>query len=183
MGFAEAEQAKLAEELETRQERLTLLSHELRSVSRALHHTRRRLEVVQQVAAADRDQLARDYDELLTLPGVRSVEPDGACVRVLTDTIVIEYEGDRIPIGEFALELDLERGIKVVNLRNTSPKSGWDHPHVQAGQPCLGNLREGFEKLLGECTLVPLVAMLLQFLETYTPSTAYCSIDLWRSDR
>ena len=73
----------------------------------------------------------------------------------------------------------LFNGIRVVNLNNASPKSGWDHPHVQAGQPCLGNLREGFEKLLGECTLVPLVAMLLQFLETYTPATAYCSIDLW----
>jgi len=103
----------------------------------------------------------------------------GSVIRVLTDEIVVEHEGQRYKIGRFGLELDLEAGLRVVNLENTGDRSSWDHPHVQAGLPCLGNLREGFEKLLGECQIVPLVSMLIQFLDTYNPETAYCPIEHW----
>jgi hypothetical protein len=107
------------------------------------------------------------------------VEVNGSAVRVLTEEIIIKHEGQRYKIGRFALELDLKEGLRAVNLENTGDKSAWDHPHVQASLPCLGNLRDGFEKLLGECQIVPLVSMLVQFLGSYNPETAYCPIEHW----
>lgn len=179
LGHAELERARLQQEVQARQVQVAQLSQQLRSASRALHQARTGLKVAEGVLAAERARLEGDFEELLSLPGVHAVELEGLHIRVLTNPIVLEHEARRYLIGDFAIDLDLERGIQVVNLNNPGQKSGWDHPHVQAGQPCLGNLREGFEKLLAEYQLVPLVSMLIQFLESYTPDTAYGSVELW----
>lgn len=179
MAYAEAERERLQSEIQKRAEQVSQLSAELRSASRSLHLARRQLSSLKEILAADQIQFEQDFDQLVSLPHAREVEVKGSLVRVLTDTITIEYEGQRYKIGQFALELNLEQGLRVVNLKNTGDKSGWDHPHVQGGLPCLGNLREGFEKLLGECQMVALTSMLVQFLESYNPETAYCPIDHW----
>lgn len=182
MSFGEAERTRLQEEIEQKRVRLAQLSDEVRAVSRTLHAARRRLQAIESIASLERHQFEADFDELLSLPHVRSIELEGTRIRLLTEPIVIEHLGQRYRIGEFALDVDLVRGLQVSNLNNTGPKDGWDHPHIQAGFPCFGNLRDGFEKLLGECQIVPLVSMVIQFLETYTPETAYCSIDLWAKE-
>jgi hypothetical protein len=179
VGHAHAERERLHDEINTRQTQVARLSQELRAASRALHQARARLKGAEAVLASERARLERDFADLRALPSVRSVEVDGTRIRVRTEPIVIQHADRRYRMGEFALDLDLEHGIQVRNLHNAGQKRGWDHPHVQVGQPCLGNLRDGFEKLLAECQLVPLVAMLLQFLETYTPETAYGPIELW----
>ena len=179
MAYAETERERTEKEINKEAERLSQLSAQLRSASRSLHASRRRLVALKEVLATERVQLERDFDQLVLLPHVRAVEVQGSVIRVLTDEIVVEHEGQRYKIGRFGLELDLEAGLRVVNLENTGDRSSWDHPHVQAGLPCLGNLREGFEKLLGECQIVPLVSMLIQFLDTYNPETAYCPIEHW----
>ena len=142
----------------------------------------KQLTAAESVIASDRLQFERDYEDLLTLPGVRGVEVHGHAVTVHTEPIIIDWEGARYRIGEFALLLDFEHGIQIVNLKNTGPKVGWDHPHVQGHLPYLGNMRDGFEKLLGECQLVPLVSMMLQYLETYHPDTAYTPIEQWQRE-
>lgn len=179
MAYAESEQKQLEEEIQKTAEQISRLSDQLRSASRTLHSARRRLAACKAILANERAQFERDFDQLTSLPLVRSVEVDGSMIRVLTDDIIIEHEAQRYRIGRFAIELDLEKGIKIVNVENSSKKSAWDHPHVQANLPCLGNLRDGFEKLLGECQIVPLVSMLLQFLGSYNPETAYGPIEHW----
>lgn len=179
MAYAEAERERLHGEIDKSAEQVSRLSAELRSASRSLHAARRRLSALNEILAAEQVQFEQDFDQLVSLRHVREVEVEGSLVRVLTDTITMEHEGRQYRIGQFALELHLEQGLRVVNLKNTGAKSGWDHPHVQGGLPCLGNLREGFEKLLGECQIVPLASMLIQFLESYNPETAYCPIDHW----
>jgi hypothetical protein len=176
---AEAELARLEAEVASSSEQVAQLSARLRAASRELHLARARRQVVRALLASERERLAVDFDQLVALPGVRSVEVNRGRFRVLTETIYLKHAGATNRIGDFALELDLERGSRIQNLANSGAKAGWDHPHVQAQMPCLGNLRDGFEKLLGELQLAPLISMLLQFLETYDPATAYCSIDQW----
>jgi hypothetical protein len=179
MAYAESEQKQLEKEIQKAAEQISRLSDQLRSASRSLHGARRRLAACKAILASERNQFERDFDQLASLPLVRGVEVDGSMIRVLTDDIIIEHEAQRYRIGRFALELDLEKGIKVVNVDNSGDRSAWDHPHVQANLPCLGNLRDGFEKLLGECQIVPLVSMLIQFLGSYNPETAYGPIEHW----
>lgn len=182
MAYSEAERERLEDEIRVRAEQVSQLSTQMRSASRALHAARRRSGALGSTSAVERAQFEQDFDQLVSLPQVVGVEVKSSLIRVLTGMIVIEHLGQRYRIGRFELELDLERGLRVVNLENTGQKSGWDHPHVQGGLPCLGNLREGFEKLLGECQIVPLASMLIQFLESYNPETAYCSLDLWQKE-
>jgi hypothetical protein len=178
--YTESEREQIEKEIKERGEQISQLSDQLRSASRSLHAARRRLVAVKEILAAERTRFERDFDQLVSLPHVQGIEVHGSTIRVLTDEIIIEYDGHRYKIGRFALELDLQEGLKVVNLENTGDRSAWDHPHVQASLPCLGNLRDGFEKLLGECQIVPLVSMLVQFLDTYDPETAYGPIEHWQ---
>jgi len=178
----ERERVRLRDQLETRRAELNRLSTEMRMLSRELHLGRKKLTGLEEETNEERARFERDFDELLALPGVRRVEAIGSMIRVLTEPVVIEHEGHRYRIGEFALELGLDFGIKVVNLNNTSWATGWDHPHVQGGYPCLGNLKEGCEMLLGEFQLVPLVSLLMQFLEAYDRVSAYGPITLWKRE-
>lgn len=180
MANVEAERERMQKEINKGAEAISQLSAQLRSASRSLHLARRRLAALKELLAAEQIQFERDFDQLVSLPLVQGVEVHGSAIRVLTDEITIEHDGHRYKIGRFALELDLEEGLRIINLDNTGDRSAWDHPHVQASLPCLGNLREGFEKLLGECQIVPLVSMLLQFLGSYNPETAYCPIEHWQ---
>jgi hypothetical protein len=180
VAHAESEVEQIEKEINSGVERISRLSAELRSASRSLHSARRRLLCFKAILATERAQLERDFDQLESLPQVRGVEVHGSAIRVLTDEVIIRHEGQCYKIGRFALELDLTQGLRVVNLENTGDRSAWDHPHVQANLPCLGNLRDGFEKLLGECQIVPLVSMLVQFLGSYNPETAYCPIEHWQ---
>lgn len=178
----ERERVRLRDQMEKRRAELARVSTEMRMLSRELHAGRKKLAGLEEEAAEEKARFERDFDEIMSLPGVRRVEAVGSMVRVITDTIRIEYEGHRYRIGEFALELGLDMGIKVVNLNNTSWATGWDHPHVQGNYPCLGNLKEGCEMLLGEFQLVPLVSLLLQFLESYDRPSAYGPITLWKRE-
>ena len=180
MAYAESEREHVEKEINKGVEQVSQLSAQLRSASRSLHAARRRQLAFKAILATEQAQFERDFDQLESLPYVQGVEVNGPTIRVLTDEIIIKHEGQRYKIGRFALELDLKEGLRVVNLENTGDKSAWDHPHVQANLPCLGNLRDGFEKLLGECQIVPLVSMLVQFLGSYNPETAYCPIEHWK---
>jgi hypothetical protein len=177
--YGRRERARLQEEIATRDARLARLGDELRAVSRERDNSRRRLATVDAVLATEQGRFERDFEALSALPGVRGVEIDDALIRVLTEPVIILHEGASYRIGEFAIDVDLDRGVRISNLSNTSRTPGWDHPHVQATLPCLGNLQEGCEILLGQLEIVPLVSLLLQFLETYNPVTAYGPISLW----
>ena len=179
-GIGRAERAKLEAEIGERDARLVQLGAEIRAVSRERHNARRRLAGVVEMAESEATRFERDFDTLVSLPGVSSVEVADNRVRVVTDRVLLEHGGDRYDIGDFAIDIDLDRGVRILNLRNTSSSSGWDHPHVQGTVPCLGNLQEGCELLLGQLEIVPLVSLLLQFLDTYDPTTAYGPITLWR---
>jgi hypothetical protein len=156
------------------------LGARLRVASRERSVALRRRTTVEAMLAEDDDRFGRAFDDLLGLRGVRAIEVDQGRVRVLTHPVTIVHEDDRFLIGDFAVDVDLDHGVRVMNLSNTNERTGWDHPHVQGTVPCLGNLQEGCEILLGQLELVPLVSLLLQFLETYTPATAYCAISRWQ---
>ena len=122
---------------------------------------------------------AEQFEIIVALPGVRDVAEDGSCLRLETEPVVIDWEGRRYALGAFRLSLDLAGDVRVDSLEHLGPKSGWDHPHVQDGLPCLGNLRPGILKLIADFELALAAQLLLDFLTTYQPETAYTPIEGW----
>ncbi|MGE5849848.1 MAG: hypothetical protein ACM362_06965, partial [Candidatus Methylomirabilota bacterium] len=58
-----------------------------------------------------------------------------------------------------------------VRIWNLSSRIGaYDHPHIHLGRPCLGPIREGIAKLLGEFQFVAAAEVLIDFLHTVNPA-------------
>jgi hypothetical protein len=100
-------------------------------------------------------------------------------VQVRSEPIRIDWRGLRYELGGYRIELDLAGDVRIESLDKLGPKPHWDHPHVQDGLPCLGNLREGVLKLIAQYQLALAIQVLLEFLSTYDPAEAYTSIEGW----
>lgn len=180
LGHAEAERARLGELAIQRERRMRDLGEQLRAVSREHYQTRTRLALLEGLVQDQSARLADDYAAIRRLTGVADVAVKDFVVTVTSDPVVIRDGDQRYLLGRYAIDIDLDRGIRIHNLANTSERAGWDHPHVQGGVPCLGNLQEGCSILLGRYELVPLVSLLLQFLDSYDAVSAYAPLSLWR---
>ena len=177
-----AERERVEREIADREAQLEKLASELRLVSRELDRSRRLSVAISDVAATQREHFERAFDDLIALPGVRGIDVESELISVYTQPIHIRHDGTLYRIGEFAIDVDLLNGLRIRNLANTATTTGWDHPHIQGNLPCLGNLREAAEILIGQRELVPLVSIVLQFLETYDPATAYGPVTLWSEE-
>ncbi len=154
------------------------LSRRLAALDRRLPVVAHRLEGLR--AKADVDAFARaELDRLRGLPGVHEVGIDGSAVAVLTDPCHIAWQGTTYELGSYRVVLDLDGDVRVDSLDGHPPKPAWGHPHVQDGLPCLGNLREGVLKLVAEYELALATQVLLDFLSSYQPETAYTPIEGW----
>jgi hypothetical protein len=177
--FLNAQVALTEEELDAAEKRVASLSKELVQAVRAVHQSRKHHQTVQRSAAAEVEEREEEFEDLMQIRRVRSIAAEGSVITVLTEPMVLEHAGRHYRIGEFSVAVDLNGTIAIRNLSNTITKGGWEHPHVQGGLPCLGNVRDGMMKLLGEGSLVPLTSILIQFLESYDPETAYAPIESW----
>ncbi|MHB8619198.1 MAG: hypothetical protein ACYDAG_06475 [Chloroflexota bacterium] len=129
--------------------------------------------------ATIRARARQEYDRLVTVPGVRAVEVDGSTLRILTQPIRISWAGRTYQLGDYRLLLALNGDTRIESVDRLGPKPHWDHPHVQDGLPCLGNLRPGILKLIAEYEIALAAQVLVEFLQTYQPETAYCPIEGW----
>jgi hypothetical protein len=110
---------------------------------------------------------------------VEGGEIHGLALHVLTQPVHILWESTRYALGGYRIVLDLHGDVRIESRDNLGPKPGWDHPHVQDGRPCLGNVREGVLKLIARYELALAAQVLVGFLETYQPEGAYCAIERW----
>ena len=169
-----AEQADIA----ASRDELQRLSRRFVSLERHLIDRTRRADALRDLgnpAASAEAELNR----LLAVPGVYAVEIHGQRLHVLTDPVRIAWDGARYDLGSYRIVLDLNGDVRIESRDNLGPKSGWDHPHVQDGRPCLGNAREGVLKLIARYELALAAQVLVGFLATYQPESAYCALDRW----
>ena len=107
------------------------------------------------------------------------VEIEQGCLVVTTRPIHVAWSNRCFDVGRFRIAVDLAGEVRINSVDHLGPRPGWDHPHIQDGLPCLGNLREGILKLIAAYELALAVQVLLDFLATYTPETAYARIEGW----
>jgi len=154
------------------------LSRRLVALERRLRGSSVRLAALRSVDGVE-TFAGEQFDRIVALPRVAALELSGSSVEVCTDPIEIEWEGRRYRLGDYRLTIDLGGEVSVASLAHLGPKLGWDHPHVQDGLPCLGNLRPGVLKLIADFELALAVQLLLDFVATYQPETAYTPIEGW----
>ncbi|MBI2633592.1 MAG: hypothetical protein HYW78_04400 [Parcubacteria group bacterium] len=124
-------------------------------------------------------RFADEYEKLLTVPHIRTVDIKNGVLIAYTDTITIEYDGKIYTIGEFRIEIKLNGSIKIDNL--TNKRDGYNHPHVSGeGNPCLGNIAESIAKLIARYEFSFAMQLLVQYLETYNNGSPVHQISYWK---
>lgn len=107
-------------------------------------------------------------ERLRALPEVCEVHAQNGWIRLTTAPIAVEHAGRRYQLGRFRLDLHASGDVRIVNL--THRIGPYDHPHVHCGRPCLGAIREGIAKLLGECQAAAAAEVLIDFVKTVNPT-------------
>jgi len=123
-------------------------------------------------------KLSKEFDNLLKVPKVRSVDWRGNCMTVETDLLhVIHPEtGDQHEIGAFKLVID-ERvtGVRFYNLTRKVQgyEAGMNGPHLFSdGRPCLGNMDAVIPQLVANYEWSALVQICIAFVETVNVADA-----------
>lgn len=95
-----------------------------------------------------------------------------------TDEIWCENYGKKYYIGKFKVVVDLSGKVKMHNIVLEKRVDDNDHPHICAGIPCLGNIKEIVPKMIYNGDFIGLLNLLHQFLITYNPAGPYTSLEL-----
>lgn len=172
----EGEAEALAHELDELGLSLRASGRQMRDLERRLRTAERRLSELEQPQVSA-EALARDFDRIATLPGVSDLEVSDGAVRVFTDTIVIEYASRRYRLGRFRLDLHFDGRVSLRNL--TGRYETYDHPHVDNGRPCLGNIQEWIQRLLAQREFAAASEVLLQYLRTVNPADWRKAVTFW----
>ncbi|MGE5849361.1 MAG: hypothetical protein ACM362_04430 [Candidatus Methylomirabilota bacterium] len=166
----------LEDELRELEVNLHTSGRQMRDLERRLNASHRRLTELSQFQAHS-EALARDFDRIASLPGVVDVEVRDGVLRVFTEPIVIEYGLRRYRLGRFRLDLHFDGRIFVRNL--TGRYETYDHPHVDNGRPCLGNIQEWVQRLLTQREFAAATELLLQYLRTVNPADWRKAVTFW----
>lgn len=125
--------------------------------------------------------LAREFDNLVQLPGVEKVLVRDGIISVFTENIEIPFNGVVYDIGKFRIDIHssgAQGGVRCFNL--TGQRNGYFHPHIEGnGACCLGNIADGVAKLIGAYEFSVLVQVMLQYLRSVNPDSWYLHINNW----
>ena len=149
--------------------------------TRALQADRMLLEDMK--ARTDRKKAEDASKELISLLRMtphpyKEISFDERELKAYTHQIVIGHEGIDYEIGKFQICIAFETGrLTITNL--TNPHDGYDHPHINSGSVCLGNISTGIAKMLAEHEYVGTLTVLHEYLRSYNDSDAYHDIRHW----
>lgn len=152
------------------------LQQELTRRIRETHGAERKLEQIESLRGTHLASYGREFDSLLSIPGVENVETGDGVIKVFTENIYITPDrcADTYDIGKFRIEIytsGSNGGIRFFNLtrkgETTSSGYGVHHPHVNGnGYPCLGNIKEMVPQLIGEAEYSAVAQLGLQYLKS-----------------
>jgi hypothetical protein len=175
-GAAGLEAEGLAAELHELEANLRASGRQMRDLEHRLRRAERRHAELRQHQATP-EGLGRDFDRITALPGVAEVEVRDAALRVFTDPIVIEYGFRRYRLGRFRLDLHFDGRVFVWNL--TDRYETYDHPHVENGRPCLGNIQDWVQGLLAQGEFAAATEVLLQYVRTVNAADWRKAVTFW----
>lgn len=155
------------DEIEELQKRLSRKVQEVIGAERKL----------KQLEASNGEQLesySREFDSLVSVPGVEDVRVSDGMIKVFTENIYIKIDdGDIVfDIGKFRMEIytsGSNGGIRFFNITRQGNGGNFNthHPHVEKNRkPCLGNISELVPQLIGEYEYSALAQLGLQFLKS-----------------
>jgi len=128
-----------------------------------------------------RELLASDFDRIAGLPGVAAAWPGTERLHFYTEPVTAEHAGRRFLLGRFRVDVHFDGRVILRNL--THRLQGYDHPHVESGRPCLGNIQEGLRQLIARREFPAVASLLLLYLHAVNPSDWRKPVSAWPEAR
>lgn len=173
----QTETSFLEREMQCIEDNLEEYGRRITTETRRLHAYQQRLTTLRGSPSAPEQHL-KDLDQLKKLPEVREVHIQDGRITIFTNPLEVEYGGHAFHLGSFRMEISFAGDIRIRNL--THALGAYDHPHIYQGRPCLGNVREGVAKMIGEYQFVAAVYVLLDFLKTINSKDWRIPILYWQ---
>ena len=170
------EMQRLEQEIDGLERALEEYGRRITAETRALAERRRRLRALQDLPLEAANTLG-EFDRIRELPEARQVDVADGVLAVITHPLDAECGGHRFRLGAFRVEIHFEGDVRITNL--TEPRGLYDHPHVRQARPCLGNIREGVAKLIGEFEFAAAAQVLIDFLRTVNPHDWRLPVFYW----
>ena len=121
--------------------------------------------------------LKSEIDKIKAMPGIRSVTLIGTDIQVLTQPIVTTYEGVSYFMGEYELLIGFQSSPVMNNL--SFHINGFQHPHISSDRVCYGSYNTVMPELLRKRELAEIVRFCQAFLQQYSKSSPFKTIDLF----
>jgi hypothetical protein len=144
--------------------------------TRRLREGYRRLRTLQGRADGEEGS-GRELERIQAVPGVCQASVQDGRISLTTGPILVAHAGRSYRLGPFQVDLHFNGDVRMRNLTNRV--GPYDHPHIHQGRPCLGSIREGIAKLLGEFQFVAAAEVLLDFLHTVNPADWRLAVTCW----
>jgi hypothetical protein len=161
--------ALLESRIEELGEEIARLGSALIERTRERRHALEELEVLQNRTKALEESFAEEYDRLCQSPHVQRIEVTQSQLIVTLDHIMVDYGGQRYPLGPYRVLLPLDGGR--VRVQSEHPRFYesrlYHHPHVwgaEGEQICYGDIAADVAKLLAEREFALALDMLIAFL-------------------
>ena len=171
------ETAFLEQEMQFIEDNLEEYARRITGETRRLSAYQRRLNTLRGTPS-QHEQRLKDLAELKELPEVREVQVQDGRITVFTTPLRAEFDGREFHLGSYRMEISFAGDIRIHNL--TDALGAYDHPHIYQGRPCLGNIREGIAKMIGEYQFVVTVYVLIDFLKTVNTKDWRIPIAYWQ---
>jgi len=129
---------------------------------------------------------AAEFDDLIRTPGVKKVEiAEKGLIKVFTELITIEHEGQKYLIGEFCIFIDGSPEIQVKNLANRGSNQDFDHPQIRKGKINMpAQIRLPMIRLVMGLEYQDVAQIIINMLGTYEPSASYIPLEKnWRGEK
>ncbi|MEM7828297.1 MAG: hypothetical protein QW561_03050 [Candidatus Aenigmatarchaeota archaeon] len=172
---AEEELKFLEQEMEAIEKTIERYSKRIIQYSRIMADYWRRICVLRN--EKDGAFMVNEFNNLFNIPEVKDVYIKDGQILVFTKDIVVEYENRKYRIGSFLIKLSTDGDLMIKNL--TNPYRFFDHPHISYGKPCLGSIRAGVSRLIGEYQFMTAIEVLIDYLKTVNPGDWRVSITNW----
>ena len=136
------------------------------------------LEAAGKLTRTKREELSKaEFQRVLKMmpAPIRTVEIQSGELRLEIDSLSVEHDGVDYDLGALQVKIGSDR-VRIFSLDGNS----YAHPHVgDDGIVCWGSIGTEVAKLLGDREHAALVAVIVEFLQSYNEEDAYRRIEHW----
>lgn len=176
---------KARQAIETAEANITKYQIALVEAIRNEKENRQKISDLERFKNEKEKEFAKEFSNLLKIPGVEKVEVRSGLIEVYTSQIDVDYKEEIYNIGKFRIDIYTSGsggGVRCYNLTRkvTDESNVYFHPHIKAsGVCCLGNLSDGVAKLIAEYQYSVLAQIMIRYLQSVNSSDWYYNIERW----